>query len=655
MERRGNERSHGARHDGRHDKCAARIGVAATLLVAVVLGAVFVVAVFVVTGPGPTSAATPATALDTATTSALMPVGPIRLADTRRSDCGCRRRDTRTITVDVTAHPDVPTDAVAAALTVTALRTAAPGFVTAFPSGSALPDTSTVNTRPDRVVANTTIVPIGDDGQIVVHLSDPTDVVVDLTAVFRPATSSRAGRFVPIAGQRLVDTRAAAPLRPGARLDVPLPNAVSRDATAVVVNLTSVRADRPGHLAARAADSAPSGTSVLNPDGSGAAVAGATIVPVGPGGFSVDVASGGHVVVDLLGWFTGPSAVESDSGLFVPMPPRRVLDTRTRPGRLHRHGTIEMASPVPNAAALVTNVTAVRPDHRGFITAYPAGRSVPATSTVNPPAWNHTVSNLAITQTSERGIAYRSSAGTDLLVDVTGWFTGGPLAATEPPAPNRPGRARVLLVGDSTLASLDLFTEARAAFVGFDAVVDAGQCRRLLRPSCRSSTTGLVPSTAVEAIGAARGDFDVVVVKAGYNDWFSDFPAEFDAVVRAARAKGAHTILWLSYNEDVARPNARRAYQENNADLRWLAALPQYGDVLLADWLRYSGQRRSWFVDGTHLTRDGTWALADYVGRWVAAVEHRPCPRPWSNGLRAPDPCPPPELVGSVSDPRSLY
>lgn len=645
MERRGNDRSHGERYDGRIGVRAARVGAAAALLVAGLA----------VARPGPTVVATPATTLDTATTSALVPVGPIRLADTRRSDCGCRRRDATTITVDVTDHRSVPGDAVAAALTVTALRTAVPGFVTVFPSGSALPDTSTVNTRPDRVVANTTIVPIGSDGRIAVHLSEPTDVVVDLTAVFRPAASSRAGRLVPMAGQRLIDTRSAGPLRPGARLDVPLPSGVGRDATAVVVNLTSARAARPGHLGARAAGSAPSGTSVLNPDGSGAAVAGATIVPVGPDGFSVDVASGGHVVVDLLGWFTGPSAVESASGLFVPMPPRRVLDTRTRQGRLHRHGTIEVASPAPDAAALVTNVTAVRPDHRGFVTAFPAGRAVPPTSTVNPPSWNHTVSNVAITPTSERGVAYRSSAGTDLLVDVTGWFTGGPLTATMPPAPNRPGHSRVLLVGDSTLASLDLFTEARAAFVGFDAVVDAGQCRRLLRPSCRSSTTGLIPSTAVEAIGAAGGTFDVVVVKAGYNDWFSDFPAEFDAVVRAARAKGAHTILWLSYNEDVARPNARRAYQENNADLRRLAALPQYGDVLLADWLRYSGHQRSWFVDGTHLTRDGTWALADYVGRWVAAVEHRPCPRPWSNGLRAPDPCPPPELVGPVPDPRTLY
>lgn len=600
-------------------------------------------------------AAPPARADAVRATSALVPVGPLRLADTRRDDCGCRRVDAATISVDVTGRDGVPSDAVAAALTVTALRTDRPGFVTVSPAGAARPGTSTVNTRPDRIVANTTIVPLGEDGRVSVYLSEPTDVVIDLTAVFVPTDTARAGRYVAVSPRRLVDTRHAAPVPTGGVLPVPLPADVDPDAAALVVNITSVGAPRWGYLSARPAGDPPSRTSVLNPDGSGAPVAGATIVPVDPTGLVVDVVSGGHVVVDLLGWFTGPSADESSAGLFVPTTLRRSLDTRARPGRLHRDGTIEVAAPVRDAAALVTNVTAVRPDHRGFVTAFPAGRPVPRTSTLNPGAWNHTVANFAITQVSRRGTAYRSSGGTDLLVDVSGWFTGTPVVATDPPLPNVPARARVLAVGDSTLAALDVVTAARAAFVGSDVVVDAASCRRLLRPSCRSDTTGLVPNTAVEAIEGAPGSFDMVVVKAGYNDWFSDFPAEFDAVVRAARSKGAHTILWMTYNETVARPNARRAYAENNVDLRWLVARPEYSDVLLADWLRYSDPRPDWFTDGTHATTAGAWALADYVSRWIAAIEHRPCPRPWSPGLSTPDPCPPPELIGAVPDPRSLY
>ena len=594
-----------------------------------------------------------------ATTSVLVPVGPIRLADTRRAACGCERTSGSTIIVDVSGHPDVPDEVVAAAVTVTATRTTEPGYVTVFPAGTPRPPTSTVNTRPDRVASNTTIVPLGADGRLGVFLARPGDVVIDLSAVFVRADRSRAGRYVPVAGQRLADTRTSdppsGPIGAGGELTVPLPDGIDVDATAVVVNLTHLGEPAPGYVTIRPAGAPPVETSVLNPNGAGTPVAAATIVPVNPAGFTVRSVSGGHVVVDLLGWFTGPSAAESSDGLFVPVDPERVLDTRAVPGRLHADGRREVPPPFASAAAIVTNVTAVRADRRGFVTAHPAGTPVPGTSTVNPSAWNDIVANLAITRTSTRGTAYWSYAGTDLLVDVTGWFTGAPVPAIEPPPPNQPQGSRVLLVGDSTLASLDVFTESVAAFVGFDAVVDAAPCRRLLRRSCLSDTTGLVPNTAVEAILSASGTFDVVVVKAGYNDWFSDFPAEFDAVVQAARAKGAHTVLWLTYNEDVSRSNARRAYEENNADLRWLVTRPQYADVLLADWLRYSRPRPDWFADGTHLGRGGTWSLADYVSRWIAAIEHRPCPRPWSIGWPVPDPCPQPELVGPVPDARSLY
>ncbi|MAT06109.1 MAG: hypothetical protein CL424_13805, partial [Acidimicrobiaceae bacterium] len=444
-------------------------------------------------------------------------------------------------------------------------------------------------------------------------------------------------------------------LGPGGSLSGPFPPGVPADATAVVANVTSVLEDAPGHLSVRPAGAPPSPSSILNVDGTGRAVAASTIVPVGPGGFVVDSFSGGHVVVDIAGWVTGPSAASGSDGLFVPLTPRRLLDTRHSAERLHPDGTIELASPVTDAAAVVTNVTVVRPDRRGHVTAYPARTRLPDTSTVNPGAWNHTVANLAITRASTAGLAYRSHGGTDLVVDTAGWFTGRPAATTTGVAPNAPTRSRLLMVGDSTLGAVALVPASTAAFVGVDAVVDAAACRRLVRPSCLSDITGVVPNTAFEAILGAPGNFDIVVIKTGYNDWFSDFPAEFHAVVSAARAKGAHTVLWLTYNEDVPRATARRAYTENNVDLRILAALPQYGDVLLADWLAYSRHRGDWFWDGTHLTPDGAWALTDYVSRWAAAVEHRACPRGWDVGEVPPDPCPVPEHRGAVPFPRGLY
>lgn len=586
-------------------------------------------------------------------TSAYEPVEPVRLADTRASDCGCTRLDSSTIRVVVAGRAGLPDEITAVAVTVTATPTLSEGFVTAYPSGSPLPLASTLNTRPDRVTSNSTIVPVGDNGALELFHIVEVDLIVDVTGVFVEATTARAGRFVPLATRRLVDTRDAGGngLGPNGDLTVPMPDGVAADATGLVVNVTSAMERAPSHLSVRRAGASPNGTSFLNPNGSGLATAASIVVPVSPSGFTIRSLNGGHVIVDAVGWFTGPGADESTQGLFVPTPPTRLLDTREEPWRLYDGGTIELPMPMDGASAAVTNVTVTSPDRAGFLVAYAAGTSQPDTSALNPTHWNHTVANTAITRVAERGIAYHSMAGTDLVVDLSGWFVGTPQASTSAPRPNVPSRSRVLLVGDSTLAGLDVYTDSLVALRGFDAIVDAESCRRLLRPSCLSNVTGRTPNTAVEAILTTPGDLDIVVVKAGYNDWFSDFPREFDAVVNASRAKGAHTVLWLTQNETVRRPRSRLAYEENNVDIRWLTPLPQYSDVLMADWLVYSDARQDWFFDGTHTHRSGAYAITDYVARWIAAIEHRPCPRPWGVGGTVPDPCPPPELVGPVPDP----
>ena len=592
-------------------------------------------------------------------TSAYQPVGPLRLADTRLADCGCTRVNGSTIEIDITAHPDLPNDALAAAITITATPTAAPGYVTVYPAGAARPVVSTLNTRGDRAVANTAIVSLSSGGRIALFRLAPGDLIVDITGVFVPVDTSTSGRFVPVTARRLVDTRQpgpdAGPLGRKGDLTVALPSGVDADATALVVNVTSVDDPTVGYLSARPAGKRATTTSFLNTSGLGQAVASATIVPVSADGFTIRSLSGGHVIVDLLGWFTGASAPSSDSGLFVPLAPGRIFDSREQAGRVFEGGTVELASPIAGASSVVTNVTATLPDRRGFVSAYAAGTAKPGTSTLNPAFHDHTLANLAITRTSDRGLAYWSLAGTDLVVDVTGYFTGSPTKATRATPPNTPTRSRVLIVGDSTLAGLEVYSQSKSALIGFDAIVDAAPCRRLLRPSCHSNTTGQTPNTAYEAILTTPGDLDIVVIKTGYNDWFSDFPLEFDAIVQASRAKGAHTILWLSYNEQVNRPTARRAYQENNADLYRLVALPQYGDVVLADWLAYSGSRQDWFADGTHLRPSGAWALSDYISRWISRLEHRPCARPWVLFTQIPSPCPVPELVGPVPNPISLY
>ncbi len=598
-------------------------------------------------------------------TSSYQPVGPVRLADTRNANCGCERLGDNTVRVAVTNRDDVagvPVGAVAAAITVTALPTVTPGYVTAYPSGSARPTTSTLNTRPDRVVANSSIIPLGADGMIDVYVFidgvSGTDVVVDLTGIFVPADQATAGRFVATAPSRLVDTRAGASLAPGATLTVPLPAGVAADATALAVNVTSVGDVQPGFVESWPTGERGGGTSFLNVNGSGQPVAASAIQPVSADGLTLMTTAGGHLIVDIVGWFTGGGAPASTEGLFVPLAPRRLLDTRTDGSRLWADGTIELPVPgnVAAASSFVTNLTMVQADWRGFVTAFAAGTPRPNTSAVNAIQHDHTVANLAITPVSTRGLSYYSLGGTHLVVDATGLFTGTPVQPTLPPAPNPIRLPRVLVVGDSAMAVLNVYTDARRAYAGFDVVLDADNCRRLVYRSCLSPATSRVPSTALEAIETAAGPFDIVYIDAGHNDWHdADFGWQFDLIVQAARRKGAAQVLWATYSEGARGDKERVAYAENNANLRYLTSLPQYADVMIADWSTYSSSHPEWFYDGTHMRLGGAWGQADYLGRWFAAIAHIPCPRPWSPGAPLPDPCPHPDWIGPPADPMSLY
>ncbi|MGH9133107.1 MAG: SGNH/GDSL hydrolase family protein [Ilumatobacteraceae bacterium] len=588
------------------------------------------------------------------------PVGPVRLADTRNAGCGCTRLDASTIRVQIAGRDGIGTGVTAAAVTITATRSAATGFVTVHPAGTARPETSILNLTAGHDTANSGIVPLSASGAIDVYANVATDLVVDVTGTFTASASSRAGRFTPVAPARLRDTRspgeAPGGLAPGGRVTVALPPGVAADATAVAVNVTSVEAPVAGFLTAFPAGTAGSDTSFMNPDGSGGPRAAAVIVPVSPAGFTIAATSGGHVIVDLVGWFTGPSAPSSSTGLFVPTAPTRVLDTRHDQPRVWRAGTRELGLATPAAGAIVTNVTITRSDDAGFVTAYPAGTPRPDTSTVNATTRDDSVPNLAITRVAARGTAYFSDRGTDLIVDITGYFSDSPVASPlAVPANDRPP-SRVLIVGDSTLAAVRFVTGSQDAMRGFDPVLDAEPCRRLIFTSCLSNTTFRVPNTAYEAITTTPGWIDVVVIMTGYNDWFDDFGFAFDTIVGASRAKGARQVVWLTYSEGGESPTAIRAYRQNNADLWAVAALPGYADVAVADWNGYSHRGDNWVgPDGIHLTTRGAYGLADYFSRWIAHLEGRPCTAPWAAGGPLDDPCPNPDGTGRATDIRSVY
>ena len=118
------------------------------------------------------------------------------------------------------------------------------------------------------------------------------------------------------------------------------------------------------------------------------------------------------------------------------------------------------------------------------------------------------------------------------LANVDGGATGALESATRMAPPPR----RVLMVGDSTLAAVRNVTASQKLFVGFEPVLDAEGCRRLVWPSCWSDTDLRVPNTVEEAILATPGVLDVVVVMSGHNDWHDPFGSFVDQIMAAARS-----------------------------------------------------------------------------------------------------------------------
>jgi uncharacterized protein (DUF1501 family) len=112
---------------------------------------------------------------------------PQRLIDTRIG-LGAPRaplapgEDVRSI---VGGHAQVPANATAVVLNVTATNVAGPSFVTVWPDGETQPDTSNLNVLPGRTVANLVICRLGDEGAL--RLASPIascDLIADVLGYF---------------------------------------------------------------------------------------------------------------------------------------------------------------------------------------------------------------------------------------------------------------------------------------------------------------------------------------------------------------------------------------------------------------------------------------------------------------------------------------
>lgn len=396
-------------------------------------------------GAASTSSLTSAVANLPAGASSFVTVTPSRLADTRpdQGASGFTRIDANTIRVQVTGRAGVPTNASAAVLNVTAVNTTTFGYLTAFPAGSARPDASNVNIeRAGQIIPNLVTVRLGASGAVDIFSQTACDIVVDINGAYVPVTDAvSAGRFVGLAAAfRALDTRnGGIAVASGATTRVDVGAVVPASASSVVVNLTVTESAGPGFWAAFPAGGSLPKSSSVNNDAAGQTRANQAILPIGVvggvRGIDVFASAGGHLIVDIAGYFTGSTDVESADGLFVPNAPYRTLDTRTNPnyGRMYAGWIAEFDfSGRALAQAVVVNLTATETRAPGFFTAYPARTVRPLASNLNASAKNQTIANHAIVRTSTVGVAVFTQSGASLVVDVAGYFTGQPAAAVLP-------------------------------------------------------------------------------------------------------------------------------------------------------------------------------------------------------------------------------
>ena len=123
---------------------------------------------------------------DLATTT----ITPVRILDTREGAAALAGSKTpwgalETRTVEAAGLGTIPADAVGVVVNVTVLNATAPDtFLTLFPTGTTMPNASTINPQPKEVAFNAATVLLGgDDGTFEIYnYSGTVDVIIDVTA-----------------------------------------------------------------------------------------------------------------------------------------------------------------------------------------------------------------------------------------------------------------------------------------------------------------------------------------------------------------------------------------------------------------------------------------------------------------------------------------
>ena len=272
--------------------------------------------------------------------SQFVPVAPTRIVDTRSglgAATGPVGAGSNTV-ITAVGKAGIPAGATGVVVNITAADGAAGGYLQAFPTGAPVAgaasnvniDHGSTNGRRPR--------PRRTGRRWEVHdLLVQADTTGGSTCL---ATSSQRLRLEQDGSCRRIlcacwitrsGVGAAGPVAAGGSVVLNLANRIPADAGAVVMTLTATRSQAPGWVQAIPTGGATAlgASSNVNIDRAGDSTANTVIVPVSAGGNVTLFSSiGTDLVADVVGYFTGASAVAATTGLFVPVVPERLADSR---------------------------------------------------------------------------------------------------------------------------------------------------------------------------------------------------------------------------------------------------------------------------------------------------------------------------------------
>ncbi|MDT4984496.1 MAG: hypothetical protein QOF95_1986, partial [Pseudonocardiales bacterium] len=160
-----------------------------------------------------TSAPSAAAPLPTPTVAgAFQELTPQRVLDTRTGNGAALGSvlGGHTLTLQVTGRGGVPATGVSAvALNVTVIAPTRPGYLKVYGHSATQPGTSTLSYALGQTVANLTIVKLGADGKVDLHLAGlgRAHLAADVSGYYLSGTPTLPGTFAALTPQRLLDTR----------------------------------------------------------------------------------------------------------------------------------------------------------------------------------------------------------------------------------------------------------------------------------------------------------------------------------------------------------------------------------------------------------------------------------------------------------------